>query len=210
MLDYHRTMAVGTARVYVHAPGPFREGVYLEALRHGRSFVTSGPFLDFFLAGERPGGVVRGGRDASWRLTLAAPGPVGQVDILLNGEVVATLPGLDAAGTRTLEGSVGLPSGGWVAARAHGGVESWPGMNGSVFAQTSPVWIESVGSREPAAAARAAADLLAALDVAEARVDQRYGDAAIPRIRERFAAARVRIAELGGIEATGEDPPESR
>lgn len=192
MLDYHRTMAVGTTRVYVHTPGPFRLGAYLEALRAGRSFVTTGPLLDFFIEGERPGGVIAADSAASWTLTLAAAGPVGQVDLLVNGEVVETVPGLDEAGRRELAGEVEIPGGGWIAVRAHGGVESWPGMNGSVFAQTSPVWIGEVGSREPAAAAAAAEDLLRALTVAEERVIEVYGSNA-PRIRERFTAARERL-----------------
>ena len=192
MLDYHRTMAVGTTRIYVHAPGPFRLGAYLEALRAGRSFVTTGPVLDFRVEGARPGGAIPAAGSASWTLTLAAPGPVGQVDLLVNGEVVETVAGLDGAGRRELAGDLAIPGGGWIAVRAHGGVESWPGMNGSVFAQTSPVWIGEVGSRDPAAASAAAEDLLRALDLAEERVVEVYGPEA-PRIRERFTAARERL-----------------
>lgn len=199
MLDYHRTMAVGTTRVYVYAPGPFRVGSYLDALRAGRSFVTTGPLLDFFVEDERPGGAIpvdlSSDGAVSWRLTLASAGPVEQVDLLVNGEVVETRAGLSEAGRRELSGELAIPSGGWIAARAHGGEESWPGMNGSVFAQTSPVWIGEVASRDPSAAARAAADLLRALDVAEARVAEVYGDAA-PRIRERFTAARERLDDF--------------
>ncbi len=192
MLDYHRTMAVGTTRIYVHAPGPFRLGAYLEALRAGRSFVTTGPVLDLRVEGARPGGAIPAAGSASWTLTLAAPGPVGQVDLLVNGEVAETVAGLDGAGRRELAGDLAIPGGGWIAVRAHGGVESWPGMNGSVFAQTSPVWIGEVGSRDPAAASAAAEDLLRALGVAEERVVEVYGPEA-PRIRERFTAARERL-----------------
>ena len=196
MLDYHRTMAVGTTRIYVHVPGPFRIGPYLDALKAGKSFVTTGPLLDFRVEGERPGGAVGSGGEASWTLTLAHTGPVAQVDLLVNGEVLETVSGLDASGVRELSGTVTLPAGGWVAARAHGGEESWPGMNGSVFAQTSPVWIREVGSRDPAAAEAAARDLLRALDLSEAEVRERYGELPIPRILERFTLARERLREF--------------
>ena len=196
MLDYHRTMAVGTTRIYVHVPGPFRIGPYLDGLRAGRSFVTTGPLLDFRVEGERPGGAIESGGEVSWTLTLASTGTVGQVDLLVNGETVETLPGLDDAGVRELSGTVTLPAGGWVAARVHGGEERWPGMNGSVFAQTSPVWIGEVGSHDPAAADAAARDLLRALDLSEAEVRERYGDLPIPRILERFALARERLREF--------------
>lgn len=196
MLDYHRTMAVGATRIYVETPGPFRLGAYLEALRAGRSFVTTGPLLDFRLGGRRPGDAVpAGGDEAGWTLTLASAGVVEQVDLLVNGTVIESLPGLAEPGRRELAGMVALPEGGWISVRAHGGEEAWPGMNGSVFAQTSPVWIGSVGSRDPETARRSARDLLRALDAAESRVDARYGDAPIPRIRERFAAARSLLEE---------------
>ena len=197
MLDYHRTMAVGATRIYVEAPGPFRIGEYLEGLQEGRSFVTSGPLLDFRVEGARPGGVVAHGEaEAGWTLTLASAGAVERVDLIVNGSVVESLPGLGKAGVREIQGTLGLPLGGWVAVRAHGGEETWPGMNGVVFAQTSPVWIGSVGSRDPETARLAAGDLLRALDAAESRVDARYGDLPIPRIRERFAAARSRLEEV--------------
>ena len=196
MLDYHRTMAVGTTRIYVHTPGPFRLGPYLEALRAGRSFVTTGPLLDFRLEGERPGGAVSRSGEASWTLTLASTGPVEQVELLVNGAVVETVRGLEGPGVRELGGTLALPSGGWAAVRAHGGEEAWPGMNGSVFAQTSPVWIGEVGSYDEAAADAAARDLLRALDHSEARVRDRYADLPIPRILERFTLARERLREF--------------
>ncbi len=195
MLDFHRTMAVGTTRIYVEAPGPFQLGPYLRALKAGRSFVTTGPLMDFRVGGMRPGDAVASGETA-WTLELASTGPVETVEILVNGEIVETRPGLAAAGSERLEGSVTLPEGGFVAARARGAEEGWPGMNGAAFAQTSPIWIGRVGSFDPDAASRAATDLLRALDVAEARVDARYGDAPIPRIRARFAMARERLGEF--------------
>ena len=196
MLDYHRTMAVGTTRVYVHVPGPFRIAPYLEALRAGKSFVTTGPLLDFRVEGARPGEAVGQGGEAAWTLTLAHTGPVAQVDLIVNGETVDTVSGLDGSGVRELTGSLTLPAGGWVAARAHGGEESWPGMNGSVFAQTSPVWIGQVGSHDPAAADAAARDLLRALDLSESEVRERYGATPIPRILERFTLARERLQQF--------------
>ena len=196
MLDYHRTMAVGTTRIYVHVPGPFRIGPYLEALKAGRSFVTTGPLVDFMVDGVRPGEAVGQGGEAAWTLTLAHTGPVAQVDLIVNGETVETVSGLDGPGVRELTGSLSLPAGGWVAARAHGGEESWPGMNGSVFAQTSPVWIGEVGSHDPAAADAAARDLLRALDFSEAEVRERYGETPVPRILERFTLARERLQEF--------------
>ena len=158
--------------------------------------MTTGPLLDFRLGGERPGGAVTAAGETAWTLTLAHTGPVVQVDLIVNGEVVETVAGLAEPGVRELSGTLPLPAGGWVAARAHGGEESWPGMNGSVFAQTSPVWIGEVGSYDPVAADAAARDLLRALDLSEAEVRERYGDLPIPRILERFTLSRARLREF--------------
>jgi hypothetical protein len=89
-----------------------------------------------------------------WRVDLRSAVPVERVEIVVNGEVVHEEAGLDAPGTRVLEGTVELPAGGWVAARARGGDSGWPLMAAEPFAHSSPVWIGSRGSMDPLAAAR--------------------------------------------------------
>ena len=251
MTDFYRTMAVGTARVFVRADGGSAEGprswnAYLTGLREGRSFVTTGPWLDFQVEDgggwRRPGGVVaavgqEGGgasgaepdpargsssgaeagpagggeqrassveQEASsvrWRVDLRSAVPVERVEIVVNGEVVHEEVGLDAAGTRILEGTVELPAGGWVAARARGGESAWPLMAAEPFAHSSPVWIGSRGSMDPLAAARSAQELLRALDVAEDRLHAGYEGVEIPRLQAHFDEARTRLegmARQGG------------
>ena len=63
-------------------------------------------------------------------------------------------------------------------------------MNGYPFAHSSPIWIGERGSTDPSAARRSAAELLAALDVAERRLDEGYGLTPIPRLKARFRDAR--------------------
>jgi TolB protein len=121
---------------------------------------------------------------------VASPFAVETVEVLVNGKVVWTSDGLSEPGKKTYEGSIEVPKGGWVAARAHGGTEQWPGGNGYPFAHTSPVWLHSRGSTDPEAASQAARDLLRALDVADKRLGEGYGDAPIPRNRARFSEAR--------------------
>ena len=69
-------------------------------------------------------------------------------------------------------------------------------MNSYPFAHTASTWFHERGSRDPAAARAAAADLLRWLDVAEQRLQSRYGDAPIPKLQERFGAARRKLEEL--------------
>ena len=47
MTDYYRTMPIGTTRLYVHTGGATNFDAYWRGLREGRSFVTTGPMLQF-------------------------------------------------------------------------------------------------------------------------------------------------------------------
>ncbi|MEE4659994.1 MAG: CehA/McbA family metallohydrolase [Halieaceae bacterium] len=190
-VDFQRTPAMGTARLYTPDPsGNNRLQDVLQNTREGRSFLTTGPALLFSIGdGIEPGGVIAPG-EQPWAVTLAAAEPVEAVEIVVNGTVVQRLEGIAAGATRRYRGSVFLPAGGWVAARAHGGVAGWPGMSADQFAHSSPIWIEARGSVHPPAAKAAAADLLRAIDHAEQQARKGYGDTPIPMMLGRFDAAR--------------------
>lgn len=193
MLDFGRTMAVGVTRVFVRPEGRFTYETYMSALKAGRSFVTNGPMLEFALGGGvRPGGVLARGGDARFELSLHSAVPVTRVEVLVNGAVAwRGEDGIDSAGTRRYQGTLTLPAGGWVAARAVGPATlRWPAMDVHAFAHTSPVWIGRRGSTEPLARAAAARDLLRALDVAAHRLETGYAGVDIPVLRAHFAAAR--------------------
>jgi TolB protein len=196
MTDYFRTMAIGTTRVYAKVEGALTFDAYNAALRAGRSFVSTGPMLDFTVAGAGPGGVVSGNR-AEWSLDVHSAVPYDRIELLVNGSVVWTGEGARAAGTRRHTGSVELPSGGWVAVRAFSDdAVEWPAMNSTAFAHTAPVWIGSVGSTEPAARRAAAADLLRALANARQRVEIGYPAEAVPSVKERFERARLELERM--------------
>jgi TolB protein len=191
MTDFYHTMAVGSTRAYVRLPEGYTFERYLDALRAGRSMVTNGPMIEFRLGDAGPGAVHAAGERASWTLDVHSAVPVDRVEILVNGRVVWSGAGLDRPGTRRLSGTLQLPAGGWVAARAVGPETTrWPAMDSYAFAHTAPVWLGRVGSTEPAAERTAAAELLHALDVAERRLDAGYTGAEIPTLRAHFAAAR--------------------
>lgn len=197
MLNLVRTMAFGTTRVYVHQPEGLTWDGYLDGLRAGRSFVTNGPLLDLRAtdAAVGPGGTVPAGA-VDFELTVATATSVDMVELIVNGEVVQTWEGLEASGSKVLSGTVDLPSGGWLAARAHGGEVEWPAMDSYPWAHTAPIWIGTVGSTEPGARSAAAADLLRALDVSTERLRAGYRGAEIPRLEAHFAAARARLEQM--------------
>jgi len=203
MLNLYRTMAVGTTRVYVHTGNRLNWPAYIQGLREGRSFVTNGPFLDFQVGGVGPGQVVGSGA-TTWTLDLATATEVDTVDIIVNGRVVASRPGMQSPGRRSFSGEIDLPSGGWVAARARGGETRWPSMDEASFAHTAPVWIAARGSVDPAARREAAAELHEILTASTARLRIGYSGTDIPRLEGRFAEAMARLEALAEGEPDGE------
>jgi TolB protein len=187
MNNLYRTMAIGTTRVYVKPQRRDDLASYFSALKAGRSVASSGPMLELLVGGAGPGEVVpRGDGSARWQLAVHAAMPLDTVEIIVNGAVVERLAGLAAPGSQRYSGTVTLPPGGWIAARASGpATTGWPAMDSYPFAHTSPVWIT-----EPAARAAAARDLLRALDVADQALEIGYTGADHPRLLAHYAAAR--------------------
>jgi TolB protein len=198
MVDFFRTMAMGTTRVYVNVPGGFSMEKYLGGLKAGRSFVTTGPLINLHVGGRSPGDTVAGtaGEDVPWELRVDSSLPAERVEILVNGDVVWSGGPIKAGETQNYRGTVKAPAGGWIAARVHGGTTAWPAMDSYPFAHTAPLWFGSVGSTDRAAAARAARDLLAALDVAESRIRGSYGETGTPMLLGRIAQARQKLQEM--------------
>jgi TolB protein len=192
MNNLYRTMAIGTTRVYVQPDRPSELGSYFAGLKAGRSFVSTGPMLDFHVNRAGPGQVLpRGSTAQPWTLTVHSAVAVDTVEIIVNGAVVERLPGFAAPGSKTYAGTMQLPVGGWVAARVSGPpTRAWPAMDSYAFAHTAPIWITRVGSTEPVAKASATSDLLRALDVADQALAIGYADADHPRLLAHFAAAR--------------------
>lgn len=187
---FHRTPAAGSARVYANMDGatPTWDNV-LEKTKRGETFVTNAPVLLFTLDGDtKPGGVISAGTH-TWSIDLTSALAVDNVEVVVNGEVVWQSNGIKDGYTKNYNGTVNLPEGGWVAARAHGGRMTWPGMDSYPFAHTSPIWIDHVGSTDAAAEAAAKADLLNALDNARNRAKGAYGDQQIDKFNSRIEAA---------------------
>ena len=198
MSNFYRTMAPGATRAYVRAGADASYEAYLDGLMAGESFVTTGPLLDARIGGAGPGGVVEGGT-AEWTADLASAVPVDRVEVVVNGRVVATEPGLSEPGRRSYRGTITLPLAGWVAVRAVGDeAQGWPSMATYPFAHSAPVWIGEAGSVDPDAERQAARDLLRVLDVSEARFEAAYAGEAAPRLRERFRRARAELERRAG------------
>lgn len=204
-IDFYRTAALGTARNFVPTDSVAENGrsdfdSILAATAAGRGFLSTGPALLFRVGDNaRPGDVVESGtRD--WTLTLASVSAVDRIELVVNGQVVETLDGVKAGETRELSGTLELPAGGWVAARARSleGLDNpWPPMLKHSFAHSMPLWIGSKGSTDPEAYASSAADLLRALEAIEQRARSAYGHRSIEKLYERYQLANQFLDSRG-------------
>jgi hypothetical protein len=159
---------LGSVRTYARLPegAAFTYRNWVEAVRAGRTFVTSGPLLSFTANGQGPGATLDLPAQAPIRVEAEARSliPFGRLEVVANGTVVATAPAEGAASDAVLETELTLPEGGWLAARCQGPepLANYPqGLWG--YAHTSPVTVR-VGGRPPKTDPTAVAGLISHLE----------------------------------------------
>ena len=192
---------VGLNRTYVipadteDGPSPAeRRDAWLAGLRAGRSLATNGPLLSFDVEDQGPGGEIAlpaGGGTLHWKASMSSIARVDHVEIVRNGEVVATVPinrdGRSASGI----GEITVDTSGWIVLRAWSEEDQPEILDLYPYATTSPVYV-SVG-RAPARSPEDAAYMLTWLDLIEAaaRESEAYNDAAErERVLGHIAEAR--------------------
>jgi len=89
----HPARVLGCARTYVKVDGPFTYSAWLDGIRAGRTFVSSGPLLLLRINGEDIGSQldVKPGDNLRLELEAYSRYPLGNVQIISNGEVVKSL-----------------------------------------------------------------------------------------------------------------------
>ncbi|MBT2233759.1 CehA/McbA family metallohydrolase [Nonomuraea sp. NEAU-A123] len=120
---------IGRERTYAHVNGRLTAESYADAVRHGRTFATTGPFLELAVEGHGPGATLDLTPGSRVRVTGRVIGPLVENVRLLtaDGELAAGPPG-----EVTAELTVNWPT--YVVAVAEGG--------GQVRAHTSPVYLD--------------------------------------------------------------------
>jgi TolB protein len=192
-----RGMSVGTARAYVRVGSNGNSySNYLKGLQQGKSLVTNGPIPLLNVEGIEPGGSISAAKNAvNWHLQVLTPVAVEAVELLVNGRVVWKTKGPIHAGSASYSGTLRLPRGGWIAARAYGGRVSWPVMASYPFGHTAPIWIGTIGSVDPEARRTAAGQLLAALDQFAPRIATAYAGEDSTQLAARFTRAKECLQE---------------
>ncbi len=172
-------------RVFVQVEGAFSYETWLAGLRAGHTFVSNGPLLRLEVNGKGPGSVIKAGGRVQVRARALSRVPFERLEIVHDGEVVASQTATDNQEAR-LEQDVPIRGSGWIAARVSGATATRLGY--PVFAHTGPVQIEAAAA--PSRRAEAARAAIAQIDSAIAFI----------RKNCRFASDADRAIALGRFE----------
>ena len=144
--DVWRDPPPGTDRTYARVTGRLTVASWLAAVKAGRTFGTTGPLVSFTVNGAEPGSeIVPTASTVDVVAAVQSISPVDKVEILVNGQVVASAaPGVDPTSAR-FEGRVPLPGSGWIAARVVGPPSKFV-ADSYAFAQTTPVYAVRQGT----------------------------------------------------------------
>jgi hypothetical protein len=140
---------VGMYRTYAKVgDDDFSYETWCRAVRKGRTFATAGPMLRFTVDGHEAGDIVRlrGGGTVTVEGAAESIFPIGTLELVRDGEVVAASEGSPHARRLDLREEVRIADDAWLALRC-GGPRYYDGpvhrgpWNRRIFAHTSPVYV---------------------------------------------------------------------
>ena len=207
----HATPLVGSMRTYVRTPdGLLSMEGWFRGLREGRAYVSSGPLLEFSVAGQGPGGQV----------DLEAPGPVAvqarvwsvvplvRAELVWNGEVVRSWEFAGDRKTLTVDDRLDVPGSGWAHLRVEGSRdERWPLDTAYPQAFTNPVWLRVAGrSARSAEAARYAIRWIDKLEAMALEWPGWRSEREKAHVLGQFEEAREAYRRRGAEAESGDEP----
>jgi len=186
-------------RVYVQTAGEFSYEGWIEGMKSGRTFITSGPAVDLTVNGEPIGATLQhpGGGELQAEVTFRSHYPVDSAEIVVNGSVAHRQSWPEGRRDGAIRCGVPLRSDGWIAARLWG--QARDSFGHAVYAHTSPIYVRGCG--EPTERGAAARFYLDSIDASLQWVDTvgRYSnDRQRDEVRDLFRRAREVFANLPG------------
>ena len=216
----HATPLLGSMRTYVRTPdGTLTMDGWFQGLREGRSFVSSGPLIEFTVDGKEPGEELELDGPGEVRLSGRVWGvvPMERVELVVDGDVVRTWELTGARKYLVIDDTVAIGASGWIHLRVEGAREDrWPLDTAYPQAFTNPVWVTVAG--RPIRSAAAADYALRWIDKLQAMADQWPGwrsqrerehvFAQFDEAREVYRRRGAESQDAGGAAAaTGPDAP---
>ena len=138
-------MPVGGVRTYAHlGDEEFAFANWARAVRAGHTFTTSGPLIGLLVEGRAPGDEMRlpaGGGTLGVEAWVQSVQPFHELQIVVNGQVVAREVTDGGALETRLRSNVRLEGSAWIAARCVSQLKVWHCWPIHIAAHTSPVYV---------------------------------------------------------------------
>ena len=139
------------SRVYVPIKGTLTSSDWLHQLKEGRSYITNGPFLEFKVSNYTIGETIQLDTAEEFTVTGNAIGRSAfqRVELIYNGKIVATAPSYAVNGhfEAKINHRLNLENSGWLALRLAPDETGNNEFGHSLFAHSSPIYIEIGGRR---------------------------------------------------------------
>lgn len=144
----YNTQIVGSVRTYVKVDGDFSYQGWIDGIRDGRTFVTTGPMLKITAGGKELGETiqVQSGSSIPVRAKVTSATPIERLEIVQGGNVVAVQGNPSGLESVVLNASITADESTWIAARAYSS-KTFPYQSDiPLMAHTSPFYVEVPGS----------------------------------------------------------------
>ena len=147
--NLHRSKLVGSVRTYVYTGGKgLTMEAWLEGLRNGNAFVSTGPLVELTVNGRIPGEEVELAASGTVELQgrVRSITPLDKAYIVFNGEVVEEIPFTGDRMELDLSKSYPVSGSGWFHLRVEGkNEERFPLDANFALGFTNPVWVTVAG-----------------------------------------------------------------
>jgi len=140
--DLHRSTLPGAFRTYAHLKGKLTAESWIESVRQGRTFISSGPLLDFRVDGRIPGDRLElPGEGGTIRLEASvwSIAPLERVTLYRNGEVLKEFPLTEGQSSVSIKEALEVSESGWFSLTATGPRRSHPLETGYPMAATNAI-----------------------------------------------------------------------
>lgn len=152
--------------------GPVTFAAWADAVRAGRTFVSSGPLIELIVEGQQPGATLEVDRGASLDVVLsvrAAQPIISVVELVVNGTVVAAETASEPCSILSLRHRLRIEDTGWIAGRSRSPYAIGSAFATAMAAHTSPIYVDCRERPRPGADL---AEPLAIIDGTQAWLEQ--------------------------------------
>ena len=200
--NFYRSYILGSNRVYVKSGPELDYDKWIEDFRAGRSFVSAGPLVYFTLDGKDPGDEIHleAGTHALRAVAeVKSITPIEIIELLFNGDVIATLEPEGAPLEAILDEEVSVSKSGWFGVRTKARFARHPIRRAYPFAVTNPirVFVDNRPIRSRADAEHFIAWMDRTLELALQMEGAWNNEQEKADIRRLYAEARARMAARG-------------